>query len=67
MPLTFKCLENNNGIDQRVTKLVLPLGAATLLQGSAVNNSVATLFICWTIGKHLSVVDIVIIRQVSYS
>ncbi len=62
--MTFKCLEKNNSIDHRVTGVVLPLGAATFLQGLALNTIVAALFICWAVGKNLSAVDIFVLRQV---
>lgn len=27
LPVTFKCLEENNGVDPKYTKFVLPVGA----------------------------------------
>ncbi len=61
--MTLKCLEKNNGVNQRVSTVVLPLGFA-FMQGTAVNNIVAVLFICWAVGKSLSAVDVSVLGQV---
>uniref|UniRef100_A0A7M6DR80 Amino acid transporter n=1 Tax=Clytia hemisphaerica TaxID=252671 RepID=A0A7M6DR80_9CNID len=55
MPVTFKCLEDKNGIDKRVTRLVLPIGTTINMDGTALFEAVAAIFIAQSIGKSLSV------------
>ncbi|EDW37228.1 GL26138 [Drosophila persimilis] len=44
MPLTIKCLDNM-GIDPRVTRFVIPVGATINMDGTALYEAVAALFI----------------------
>lgn len=54
LPLTFRCLEENNGIDRRVTRFVLPVGATVNMDGTALYEAVATIFIAQLNGVDLS-------------
>ncbi|XP_062596010.1 excitatory amino acid transporter 1-like [Saccostrea cucullata] len=45
MPVTLRCLETNNGIDQRVGSFVVPVGATINMDGTALYEAVAALFI----------------------
>ncbi|XP_071840090.1 excitatory amino acid transporter 2-like [Apostichopus japonicus] len=45
LPVTFKCLEENNGIDKRVSRFVLPIGATVNMDGTALYEAVASVFI----------------------
>ncbi|CAM2110120.1 unnamed protein product [Caretta caretta] len=45
LPVTFRCLEENLGVDRRVTRLVLPIGATVNMDGTALYEAVAAVFI----------------------
>uniref|UniRef100_A0A8D2PTX0 Amino acid transporter n=1 Tax=Zosterops lateralis melanops TaxID=1220523 RepID=A0A8D2PTX0_ZOSLA len=45
LPVTFKCLEEINGVDKRVTRFVLPVGATINMDGTALYEALAAIFI----------------------
>ncbi|XP_078411959.1 excitatory amino acid transporter 4 [Cetorhinus maximus] len=45
LPITFKCLEENNGVDKHVTRFVLPVGATINMDGTALYEALAAIFI----------------------
>uniref|UniRef100_A0A0N5ATZ5 Amino acid transporter n=1 Tax=Syphacia muris TaxID=451379 RepID=A0A0N5ATZ5_9BILA len=45
LPVTFRCLEDNLGVDKRVTRFVLPVGSTINMDGTALYEAVATIFI----------------------
>ncbi|XP_004914070.1 excitatory amino acid transporter 5 [Xenopus tropicalis] len=45
LPITFKCLLENNHIDRRVARFVLPVGATINMDGTALYEAVAAIFI----------------------
>lgn len=54
LPVTFKCLEDNLGVDKRVTRFVLPVGATVNMDGTALYEAVAAIFIAQLNGIELS-------------
>ncbi|GFS78580.1 hypothetical protein NPIL_618001 [Nephila pilipes] len=54
LPVTFRCLEENNGVDKRVTRFVLPVGATVNMDGTALYEAVAAIFIAQMNGIDLS-------------
>ena len=45
MPVTLRCLEVNNHVDPRVSTFVIPVGATINMDGTALYEAVAALFI----------------------
>lgn len=45
MPLTLKCLEENCGLDKRVTRFVVPVGVTVNMNGTALFITVCSIFI----------------------
>lgn len=55
LPLTMTCVEKRAGISNRVTSFVLPLGATINMDGTALYEAAAVLFIAQVTGHDLSV------------
>lgn len=62
LPVTIRCLEQNLGLDQRVTRVVLPIASSLTLEGTALYEAVAAIFVAQTYNVHLDAAEIVIIR-----
>ncbi|XP_071571150.1 excitatory amino acid transporter 1 isoform X2 [Temnothorax nylanderi] len=45
LPLAISCLEEKNGIDPRVSRFVMPIGATVNMDGTALYEAVAAIFI----------------------
>ncbi|KAJ8365895.1 hypothetical protein SKAU_G00147260 [Synaphobranchus kaupii] len=45
LPSLMKCVEENNGVDKRISRFILPIGATVNMDGSAIFQSVAAVFI----------------------
>ncbi|KAI5609988.1 excitatory amino acid transporter 3 [Silurus asotus] len=61
LPVTFRCAEENNRIDKRITRFVLPVGATINMDGTALYEAVAAIFIAQLNGLDLDVGQIVTI------
>nr|ART29387.1 Na+ -symporter 1 [Tenebrio molitor] len=61
LPVTIQCLEEKNGIDPRVARFALPIGAAINMDGTALYEAVAAIFIAQvrevelTVGTYIAI------------
>ena len=62
LPITFRCLEENNGIDMRVTRFVVPIGATVNMDGTALYEAVAAIFIAQMNGVNLDFGQVITVR-----
>ncbi|XP_061424540.1 neutral amino acid transporter A-like [Lethenteron reissneri] len=53
LPLMMKCVEENNGVDKRISRFILPIGATVNMDGAALFQCVATVFIAQFNDIHL--------------
>ena len=56
LPVTMECVEENLGVKNEVASFVLPLGATINLDGTALYQAVATVFIAQALGMELDLV-----------
>ncbi|MEX0642499.1 MAG: cation:dicarboxylase symporter family transporter [Pirellulales bacterium] len=54
LPITIDCTEKNNGVSGRVAGFVLPMGATANMDGTALYEAVAAVFIAQSLGIPLS-------------
>lgn len=57
LPVSMECCEENLGVSEEVTSFVLPLGATINMDGTALYQGVATVFIAQAVGMDLSLAD----------
>jgi len=55
LPITMECVEEKNKVDERAASFVLPLGATINMDGTALYEAVAALFIAQIYGIDLSI------------
>ena len=56
LPLTMECVEKNAGVSNKTASFVLPLGATINMDGTALYECIAAMFIAQTFGLELSFV-----------
>jgi proton glutamate symport protein len=54
LPLTMECLQKRSGVSERTTSFVLPLGATVNMDGTALYECVAAIFLAQAYGLELS-------------
>nr|XP_019563270.2 excitatory amino acid transporter 3-like [Aedes albopictus] len=54
LPVTMKCLEEKNHIDPRITRFVIPIGTTINMDGTALYEAVAAIFIAQMRGIELT-------------
>jgi proton glutamate symport protein len=55
LPITMDCLQENTGVSNKVTSFVLPLGATVNMDGTALYEAVAAMFIAQAYGIPLNI------------
>ena len=65
LPITIHCMEENLRVDRRIARFVLPLGANINLDGNALYEAVAVIFIAQLNNVTLSFTEIVTISFIS--
>ncbi|MEE8463323.1 MAG: dicarboxylate/amino acid:cation symporter, partial [Gammaproteobacteria bacterium] len=61
LPITIDCVENNVGVSNRTSSFVLPLGATVNMDGTALYECMAALFIAQAYGVDLSITQQVVV------
>ena len=57
LPLTLEAVEHNSGVSNKITSFVLPLGATVNMDGTALYECVAAMFIAQAYGIELSFIQ----------
>ena len=57
LPVTIECVEQNVGVSRRTASFVLPLGATVNMDGTALYECVAAMFVVQLFGIELSLAD----------
>lgn len=53
LPVSLECVEKNAGVSNKITSFVLPLGATVNMNGTALYEGMAAIFIAQTYGVHV--------------
>ena len=64
IPVTYQCLETKGRVDHRVSRFVIPVGATLNMNGMALYEAVACMFIAQLSGYDLSFGKMLLIRCV---
>ncbi len=59
--MIFDCLEKRNGIDSRIVKFCMPLASTINMNGAALYETVAAIFIAQYRGIDLDIIKLIII------
>jgi Na+/H+-dicarboxylate symporter len=61
LPVTMECVEGNNKVSNRSASFVLPLGATVNMDGTALYEAVAVIFIAQSTGIELTTGQLVVV------
>lgn len=62
LPITIRCLEDNLHMEKKLTRVMMPMATALTLDGTALYEAVAAIFIAQVHGIELNMVQLLIIR-----
>ena len=60
LPVTMECVENNLGVDKKITSFVLPIGATVNMDGTCLYQAVAVVFLA-----QLHMIDLTLAQQLT--
>merc|ERR1712117_865917 len=58
LPVTIKLLEEKNGVDPRISRFVLPIGATINMDGTALYEAIAAIFIAQVRNMSMSIGEV---------
>uniref|UniRef100_A0A8R1I2J8 Amino acid transporter n=1 Tax=Caenorhabditis japonica TaxID=281687 RepID=A0A8R1I2J8_CAEJA len=58
LPMSMQCLEDHCGVDRRISRFVLPLGSTINMEGNALYEAVAVIFIAQLNNVQLSLAEV---------
>lgn len=61
LPITMQCVEDGAGVDKKISRFVLPFGATVNMDGTALYEAVAVIFIAQSYGIELGGIELVTI------
>ncbi|XP_072014209.1 excitatory amino acid transporter 2-like [Amphiura filiformis] len=61
LPVTFRCVEDNLGVDKRVSRFMLPVGSVINMDGTAIYEAIGAIFIAQLNRMPLNIAQIIII------
>lgn len=61
LPLTMQAVENNSGVSNKVSSFTLPLGATINMDGTALYECIAVIFIAQAYGVELTIIQQIIV------
>ena len=62
LPVTMECLTSKNKVNERIVRFVAPIGATINMDGTALYEAVASIFIAQVNGITLSVASVIVVR-----
>ncbi len=62
LPVTLHCMEENHSMNKQVTRFMLPIGATMNMDGAALYETVAALFIAQVNNMEFNVGQIIVLR-----
>ncbi len=60
LPVTMECVEDNLGVDKKITSFVLPIGATVNMDGTSLYQAVAVVFLA-----QLHMIDLTLVQQLT--
>ncbi|XP_044075233.1 excitatory amino acid transporter 1-like [Siniperca chuatsi] len=64
LPVTFHCMEENHNMDNQVTRFMLPIGATMNMDGAALYEAVAALFIAQVNNMEFNLGQIIVLSLI---